>query len=186
MVNLNWNEVVNIAGISTLTIDEELYFDLLNDEIPKEPIYKISDSFPSLTLASEVNDNVILTTVNKLSFNFNGDKARLLNVITLLNNQIELLNEDFTTPQQMVEVLTTKDLNQSLPKIQFNTETTQVRYVFDKLVPSFSNLTFALIVKCGLFLSKSNKEPFTKTNLSSSRTHNPKNKEIIDEIFRSL
>jgi hypothetical protein len=168
------------------TTDEELHFDLLDDELPEEPIYTFTNDLTSITSALEekVNDNP--TPSDKESFNFNGNKARLLNVITQLNNQIELLNEDITTPQQMVDVLTARDLKQPLPKIQFNTETTQVRYVFDKLSPSFSNLTFALIVRCGLFYTKAKKEQITKSNLSSSKNPNPKNKGIIDEIFRSL
>ena len=170
---------------SPLTTDEELYFDLLNDELPEEPIYKATESLTSITSSFEEKENENPTPSNKLSFNFNGNKDRLLNVITQLNNQIELLNEDITTPQQMVDVLTARDLNQSLPKIQFNTETTQIRYVIDKLDSSFSNLTLSLIVKTNLFYSKKG-NPFTYTNLSSSKSHNPKNKEIIDEIFRSL
>lgn len=171
---------------SPTTTDEELHFDLLDDELPEEPIYTFTNDLTSITSALEekVNDNP--PPSDKESFNFNGNKARLLNVITQLNNQIELLNEDITTPQQMVDVLTARDLKQPLPKIQFNTETTQVRYVFDKLSPSFSNLTFALIVRCGLFYTKAKKEQIIKSNLSSSKNPNPKNKGIIDEIFRSL
>lgn len=168
---------------SPLTSDEELHFDLLNEDVPEEQIYTLKNTLTSITSSFEEMEN--LTPSNKISFNFNGDKVRLLNVITQLNNQIELLNEDVTTPQQMVDVLTARDLNQPLPKVQFNTETKQVRYVIDKLSPSFSNLTLSLIANCNLFYSK--KGTLIKySNLSSSKHHNPKNKEIIDEIFRSL
>ena len=170
---------------SPLTTDEELHFDLLNEDVPEEQIYTLTNTLTSITSSFEEMENENLTPSNKLSFNFNGDKARLLNVITKLNNQIELLNEDVTTPQQMVDVLTARELNQTLPKIQFNTETKQVRYVIDKLSPSFSNLTLSLIANCNLFYSK--KGTLIKySNLSSSKHHNPKNKELIDEIFRSL
>lgn len=165
-----------------ITADEELYFDLLNDEIPEKPIYAYSDNLKNI---DGNNDNSNDNNLNKLSFNYNGNKERLLNVITQLNNQIELLNDDITTPKQMFDVLTSKDLNNTLPKIQFNTETKQVRYVFDKLSPSFSNLSLTLIANCKLFFSKNGTE-ITYSNLSSSKHHNPKNKGIIDEIFRSL
>lgn len=170
---------------SPLTTDEELYFDLLDIEEPEEPIYTLTNNLSSVTSTLEEKENINLPPSDKVSFNFNGDKARLLNVITQLNIQIELLNEDTTTPQQMLDVLTARDLNQSLPKVQFNTETKQVRYVIDKLSPSFSNLTLSLIANCNLFYSK--KGTLIKySNLSSSKHHNPKNKEIIDVIFRSL
>jgi hypothetical protein len=169
------------------TTDEELYFDFLDIDIPEEPIYTLTNTLSSITssLEEKEKENINLPPSDKVSFNFNGDKARLLNVITQLNIQIELLNEDATTPQQMVDVLTARDLNQTLPKIQFNTETKQVRYVIDKLSPSFSNLTLSLIANCNLFYSK--KGTLIKySNLSSSKHHNPKNKETIDQIFRSL
>jgi len=170
---------------SPLTTDEELYFDLLKDELPEESIYSPSNILTSITSTLEEKESESLPPSDKLSFNFNGNKVRLLDVITQLNNQIELLNEDITTPQQLFDVLTAKDLNQTLPKIQFNTETKQVRYVIDKLSPSFSNLTLSLIANCNLFYSK--KGTLIKySNLSSSKHHNPKNKEIIDGIFRSL
>lgn len=170
---------------SPLTTDEELHFDLLNEDVPEEQIYTLTNTLTSITSSFEEMENENLTPSNKLSFNFNGDKTRLLNVVTQLNNQIELLNEDVTTPQQMVDVLTARELNQTLPKIQFNTETKQVRYVIDKLSPSFSNLTLSLIANCNLFYSK--KGTLIKySNLSSSKHHNPKNKETIDQIFRSL
>ena len=171
-----------------LTTEEVLYFDLLNDELPDEPIYGFTSHLSSIISAAEVKQLEIETNLppsNKLSFNFNGKKENLLNVITQLNNKIELLNEDITSPEQFVDVLTSRDLNPALPKIQFNTETKQVRYVIDKLSPSFSNLTLALIANCNLFFSK-NGTLIKYSNLSSSKHHNPKNKEVIDEIFRSL
>ena len=171
-----------------LTTDEELYFDLLNDELPDEPIYSVTSYLSSIISAAEEKQLEIETNLppsNKLSFNFNGKRENLLNIIAQLNNKIELLNEDITSPEQFVEVLTSRDLNPELPKIQFNTETKQVRYVIDKLSPSFSNLTLALIANCNLFYSKIG-TPISKSNLTSSKHHNPKNKAVIDEIFRSL
>jgi hypothetical protein len=171
-----------------LTTDEELYFDLLNDELPDEPIYSVTSHLSAILFQPKENQlesENNLPPSNKLSFNFNGKKENLLKVITQLNNKIELLNEDVTSPEQLVEVLTSRDLNPDLPKIQFNTETKQVRYVIDRLSPSFSNLTLTLIANCNLFFSK-NGTLIKYSNLSSSKHHNPKNKEIIDEIFRSL
>lgn len=170
------------------TTENELYFELLKEEQPPESIYKVNASLHNIldklspTLLEEEKTT---NSTSRVSFNFNGNKANLLSVIQQLNIQIELLNEDSTTPQQMVDVLTAKDLNASLPKIQFNTETKQVRYIIDKLSSSFSNLTLTLIANCNLFLSKKG-TPLTYSNLSSSKHHNPKNKETIDEIFRSL
>ncbi len=170
------------------TTDNELYFELLKEQQPSEGIYKVNPALHQILDKISVpatEENITPPPTSRVSFNFNGNKANLLTVIQQLNNQIELLNEDVTSPQQMVDVLTARNLDASLPKIRFNTETKQVRYVIDKLDSSFSNLTLTLIANCGLFLSKKG-TPLTYSNLSSSKHHNPKNKETIDSIFRSL
>lgn len=170
------------------TTDNELYFELLKEQQPSESIYKVNPALHQILdklSVPETEANATPPPTNRVSFNFNGNKSNLLNVIRELNNQIELLNEDVTTPQQMVDVLTARNLDASLPKIQFNCETTQIRYVIDKLQPKFSNLTFSEIERSGLFFSKKD-NVLSRTNLSRSKVDNPKNETVIDDIFKSL
>lgn len=169
------------------TTNDELHFDLLKEEVPDECVYNLTDTLISLVYGEPLNETKTNQTQqpSRVSFGFKGDKDKLLEVIKVLTHEIELLNIDLTTPKQLVDVLTSKNLSQDLPKIYFGVETKQVRYVFDKLMPFCSNLKKTLIAKCNLFYSKLG-TPLTFSNLTSSKDQNPKNKELIDEIFRSL
>ena len=175
---------------SPLTTNEELYFDLLDDELPEKSIFVRTEELLKIQTQSEIeNDNLELDKQHdrRNSFKFNGDKAKLLNIIKQLALKIDLLQTEKTTPEQFVEVLTTKDLNTDLPKIYFNCETKQVRYVFDKLKDSFNELYLKRIGDSKLFHSSDSKI-ITYSNLSSSTSkHLPaKNHQEIDVIFRSL
>lgn len=172
------------------TTDEELHFDLLNDELPEESIFALSEALLKFQTQSELENNDLeLDEQNdrRKSFKFKGDKGKLLNVIKQLTLKIDLLNTEKTTPEQFVEVLTAKDLNTDLPKVYFNCETKQVRYVFDKLKDSFNELYLKRVGDSKLFHS-SDSRIITYSNLSSSTSkHLPaKNHQEIDEIFRSL
>ena len=107
----------------------------------------------------------------------------MLNIIKQLNLKISLLNEDLTSPEQLLVVLTAKEMNSNLPAVHFGCETTQLRYVFDKLKPHFTNLSFTLIESSKLFNSKTGSF-LTAQNLSSSKINQPKNHKEIDNIFR--
>lgn len=172
------------------TTDEELHFDLLDDELPEESIFALSEALLKFQTQSELeNDDLELDEQydRRKSFKFKGDKGKLLNVIKQLTLKIDLLNTEKTTPEQFVEVLTAKDLNADLPKVYFNCETKQVRYVFDKLKDSFNELYLKRVGDSKLFHS-SDSRIITYSNLSSSTSkHLPaKNHQEIDEIFRSL
>lgn len=97
----------------------------------------------------------------------------LVNAINKLNLKINLLNQNITSPEQLIAVFTATEINSSLPQINFDCDTTQVRYVFDKLKPHFSNLTLAVIESSKLFISNSGNF-ITAQNLSSSKIDQPK------------
>lgn len=169
------------------TTDDELYFDLLKEETSNKCIYNLTDTLINLVNSVPLNEAKTnqAQQPSRVSFGFKGNKAKLLEVIKVLTRRIELLDANLTTPEQLLEVLTSKNLSSDLPKIYFGVETKQVRYVVDKLMPFCSNLKLTLVVSCNLFYSKFG-TPLTHSNLTSSKDQNPKNKELIDEIFRSL
>jgi hypothetical protein len=128
------------------------------------------------------NKNVKIIS-KKTSFCYtHSETSSLLNTIKQLCLKINLLNQALTSPEQLLEVFTAKEINLNLPKIYFDCDTTQVRYIFDKLKPHFSNLTLALIESSKLFISNSG-NLLTAQNLSSSKIQQPKNYKEADKIF---
>src|SRR5690554_57982 len=119
------------------------------------------------------------------SFGFKSSEDSLKSFITELNRQIYLLRADVAAVDDLVTVLTAEDLNSDLPTITFNCETTQLYYIFNKLKPYFSNLSFTNIEKSQLFFTK-NGNPLKAQNLSASKVDFPKNYEEIDKAFTLL
>jgi hypothetical protein len=127
-----------------------------------------------------------LTEPEKFSFGYKQkDTTKLLSFVTQLNLKIDLLNEDYTSPNDLMVVLSANELNNELPKIYFNCETTQLYYVFNKLKTYFTKLTFKNIEDSQLFFTK-NGNPLKGQNLSASKVDFPKNQMEIDQAFSLL
>jgi hypothetical protein len=121
-----------------------------------------------------------------LSFGYKQkDSTKLLSFITTLNHKIVLLNEQHTSAADLLQVLTAKEINDDLPHIYFNCETTQLSYIFNKLKPYFTKLTFQNIEKSQLFYTK-NGNPLKGQNLSASKIDYPKDQDEIDKAFSLL
>lgn len=169
------------ASLSQTTTIEDFY--LLDLE---EPITNIV--YPIL-VAEPPNDSQEQNTGNtiqeKFSFGFTGDKDRLKAVIVQLCQKIELLNEDQTSPDTLLKIFTSRDLEAITDKVYLGCETTQFRYIVDKLAPHFTNLKLKAIEKTGAFFSK-NGTKITAQNLSAGKVDNPKEKGTIDSILKQL
>lgn len=160
----------------------EIFAEYLNEPVPVEPFYKISDAMS--VIQEDAADYSADNAEDRLSFGFNDDAEKLKAVVTQLNIKIELLNEDKTTVDQLVSVLTSKNLTKKAHKIHFGCETVELRYlIVDKLNNYFSNLTPKTVEKSALFYSK--KDTLLKAqNLYASKVVNTKKKSIIDSIFK--
>lgn len=121
----------------------------------------------------------------KFSFGFKGDLAKFKKVINDLIDEIELVNRDFSTSEELIHVLTAKNIKPFSTKIQLGCETTAFRYLIEKLKFQFHTLTFSTVGSSGLFYSK-NGTLITAQNLFSSKIANYKNSEIIDKILVPL
>src|SRR5690554_1514085 len=119
------------------------------------------------------------------SFGFKSSKDSLKSFILELNRQIYLLRDDVAAVENLYSVLTADNLNEKLPKITFNCETTQLYYIFNHLRPYFNNLTFSNIEKSKLFFTK-NGNLLKAQNLSASKIEFPKNYKEIDQAFTLL
>ena len=121
----------------------------------------------------------------KISFGFTGDKAKLKTVIIELTRKVELLNEDRSSTDELLTILTSKDIKPAGTQIYLNCETVQFRYIIDKLKTYFTNLTPTEIHKAECFYSK--KANLIKSqNLYSNKIDTPKDQSTIDNIINHL
>jgi hypothetical protein len=113
------------ASIDSPTSIEDFY--LLDLNLPKAQINELQ----KVEIETEKAEKP--TTKEKLSFGFKGTEAKLKSVITLLNNQVEFLNESKCSTEDLVTILTSKALTTKMHKVYFGCETVQLRYIIDKL-----------------------------------------------------
>jgi molecular chaperone GrpE (heat shock protein) len=122
----------------------------------------------------------------KLTFGYNQTSTDILkNICKSLILKIDFINEDLTTVQDFISVMTSNNLTTIDNQIHIGCETRQFRYVVDKLQQYFSSFTLSNIDKSNLFYSK-NGNKITATNLSRNKIDNPKEKETIDRIFKEM
>lgn len=167
-------------SLEQLTTLEDFY--MLDLEAPLSTVQQLEYVGPSVT---DVEYNGKQDTI---FFGFKGDLAKLKTVVNQLCHQIELLNEDVTSADDLIKALTAKSILPGAAKIQIGCETKHFRYCIDKFQPYFNGLTLANIEKSKLFYSK--KDTLLKANnLSASSSKNkiePKESANIDKIFKHL
>ena len=125
---------------------------------------------------------------DRIWFGFRDDLTKLTTVVKQLCYQIELLNEDVSSPEDLLKAFTSERLTPGCIKIQLGCETKHFRYCLDKFKPYFHNLTLSNIEKSNIFYSKQD-ILITANNLSASGSRNrlePKEKSTIDKIFKQL
>jgi hypothetical protein len=121
-----------------------------------------------------------------LSFGFKEKSTEVLQKIILpLTLNIDFINEELNSQSDFIEVMTSKDLKKTGKQIHIGCETTQFRYILDKLKPFFKNLTLSNIENSELFFSK-NGVRLKASNLSRNKQLAPKQKEYIDKFFKEL
>ncbi len=130
-------------------------------------------------------DDFKLEKSDKLSFSFKGNADNLKIVINALNRELYLLNEDKTSSDDLLSVLTSKDLKIGAPQIHLDCETTQFAYIVDKLKSHFHNLTPTSIEKTNLFYSKKG-TLLKRNNLYKNNSNYPKEQDTIDRIIKQL
>jgi hypothetical protein len=123
-----------------------------------------------------------------IHFGFKDDITKLTTVVNQLCHQIELLNDDVTSADELIKALTAKSILPGAVKIQLGCETKHFRYCIDKFTPYFNTLSLSNIEKSKIFYSKKD-TLITANNLSASGSKNkiePKEKANIDKIFKHL
>jgi len=169
------------ASLQQVTTLEDFY--LLDLEEPVSNIVYLE--FIEHPGQSSQEQNLSNTVQDKISFGFTGDKERLKAAIVQLCQKIDLLIEDKTSSDDLFAVLTSRDLEANTKKIYLGCETTQFRYIIDKITLQFTNLKLKAIEKTKAFYSK-NGTLITAQNLSAGKVDNPKEKGTIDNILKQM
>jgi hypothetical protein len=163
----------------------ELFGELLQQEIPEIDIEKLTPEFQTIHNILLGIEDYKVGKSERFMFGFNGDTIKLKSVIAALNKYIELLNEEHTTTDHLVSVLTSLDLKLGAPQIHLGCETTQFSYVISKLEHHFSNFNPTTIEQSNLFFSKKG-TVLKRNNLYKNKNNFPKEQDKIDEIMKQL
>ena len=166
---------------STISLEDFYLLDLEESNpniVELRPIPKSKESVEG----AEIQDQ------DRIWFGFRDDLTKLTNVVNQLCYQIELLNEDVSSSEDLLKAFTSENITPGCTKIQLGCETKHFRYCLDKFKPYFHNLTLSNIEKSNIFYSKQD-VLITANNLSASGSRNrlePKEKSTIDKIFKQL
>lgn len=166
----------------------QIFGDYLNQDIPDDNFYKESERlshFQDLIKFGEKEDNFKFPKSDRVTFGFTGDKKKLDSVLKQLQLQINLLNEDKTKVENLLEILTSPNLILGTPLVYLNCETTQFSYLVSKLEQHFISFNPTEIGKTKLFYSKK-ENVIKRQNLYKNLIDEPKKMEEIDNIIKHL
>ncbi len=163
----------------------ELFGELLKQPIPEINIEKTTPEFQTVHNILLGIDNYKFEKSNRFSFGFNGNTEKLKSVLIALNKNIELLNDDKTSVDELLSVLTSKDLELGAPQIHIGCQTNLFNHVWRKLKPKFNNLGATSLAASKLFYSKSN-TLLSKSNLEKKVSEYAENIDTINNIFNQL
>jgi len=163
----------------TVTINvQDLYLTVL-----KEKKSQIRDIYP--TFKTPIGAKTQKSKPPRLSFGCNIKKEKLSPIIIRLCDEIQLLNEDISPADELLDLLYSRDIKAGTKKIRINCDNKNFRYIIEKLMQFFDNLTFINIERSQSFYSKKEKL-IVSNDLSKARSYNPKLKATIDKIFNHL
>ena len=113
------------------------------------------------------------------------DKERLNIVLANLQSSIHLFDEHYTSVYDAVDIFCSNDIKNIRNDFYIKCETTQFRYILDKLEPHFYHLSMSNIEESGKFYTK-NKTPLSRSNLYRCKQEYPKDYKKIDNIIRKF
>jgi hypothetical protein len=105
---------------------------------------------------------------------------KVYDLVKILSLKIDFLRED-SLPKDFVDVLIRKSDN----KIHLNIDNGSFHYMLKKLGDFFYNFSITSVANTNKIFSSKGTILKVK-NLSNSKSHNPKHKEAIDEVFRNF
>ena len=108
-----------------------------------------------------------------------GDK-KVYDIVKALSLKIDFLREDFK-PEEFIEVLIRKSEN----NIHLNIDNGSFHYLLNKLGYCFNNFSMTSVANTNKIYSSKGSILKAK-NLNNSKSHNPKHKDAIDEVFKNF
>jgi hypothetical protein len=163
----------------------ELFGELLQQPTPNINIDKTTPEFQTVSDILLGIDDYKFEKDTRFSFGFNGNKDKLKSVLLALNKHIELLYDGKTSVDELVTVLTSKNLDLGAPQIHIGCQTNIFNHVWRKLKPKFNNLGATSIAASKLFYSKSD-TLLSKSNLEKKVSDYPENIETINNIINQI
>lgn len=161
----------------TVTIEDFYMLELHEQPSAILPLVLIGErTEPSITKKSKSQ---------KLSFGFHGKKDKLQYVINQLCAQIDLLKEEVSPADILIELLLSKDVKPGSTKIYLDCDNKNFRHVVECCKPYFSSLSYINIEHSKLFYSKGG-TLLKANNFSKAKSFDPKEKATIDNIFKQM
>jgi hypothetical protein len=160
-------------------------------------IYETYENFEMYVLEN-AGFKIQLTEINKepvsiaksnnmgFSFGFKGDETKLRNLVLTLCNHKNLLDEEVTKPEVLIDLLTAPDIYKKQYHIQFGCNSNLATYIVDCLKRKLPKFNYANIANSNYFFSSTG-TPVAASLFSNSKSNNPLNKkakEEIDKIFK--
>lgn len=104
----------------------------------------------------------------QLTFGFNGDKQSLKAVVNNLCIQIDLLKEEVSPADMLIQILLSKNIKPGEFAIHLNCDNKNFRYVLQKFSPFFNSLSFVTIEHSKSFYSRQG-TPLKANNFSKAK-----------------
>lgn len=176
------NLFFSVQEIGKAVLSETTTLDFLYLTELGEPKSYIREIYP---MSKTAIDKKSLKQGAKLTFGCNLKKEKLRPIIVQLCDQIELLNEDVSPADELVDLLLAREIKPGMKKIQLGCDNKNFRYAIEKLMPYFDSLSFINIDRSQCFYSK-NDTLLKANNFSKAKSYDPKLKATIDNIFHQV
>ena len=164
----------------------EAFAELLQAEVPAYDIDKTTPLFTTVMGTLIGADNYNLQSDDRFAFGYNQRNTdSLKTVLYALQREIELVNENENTVDDLLAILTSKDLQLGAKPVNLFCETTQFSYIVAKMELHFTNFNPTSIEKSKLFKSKKGNH-IKRNNLYKNKSQNCKKQQQIDTILKGL
>jgi len=164
----------------------EAFAELMQAEVPAYDIDKTTPLFTTVMGTLIGADDYNLQSDERFAFGYNQrDTDSLKTVLYALQREIELVNETDNTVDDLLAILTSKDLQLGAKPVNLFCETTQFSYIVAKLELHFTNFNPTSIEKSKLFKSKKGNH-IKRNNLYKNKSQNCKKQQQIDTILKGL
>ena len=128
-----------------------------------------------LTEVNKVSVSIAKSNNMGFSFGFKGDDTKLKNLVLTLCNHKNLLDEEVTKPEVLIDLLTASDIYKKQYHIKFGCNSNLATYIVDCFKKKLPKFTYSNIGNSNYFFTNTG-TPVSASLLSNSKSNNPINK----------